>query len=213
MTKALFLAAASLLLLAGCTSTGQAEATKVEAEEPAIDPGPIELSVEEAGQRYLGIVCQGNVAQDALYNAIVAGEDEYIQGGAPSVDAVKVAAAEKMRVTRQSIEMFDDEYFKWPEAVRDQIPILRSQDMLYLGAYGSLANASTYQEAYTTSFPELSSEQEAAAQEIRYQLKLDADTTASCVGFETKNDELYQEMIERNTLLEEQAAKEAEEAD
>ena len=41
---------------------------------PALDPGPVVLTVEEAGNRYLDLVCERNLAANTVYQAFVAGE-------------------------------------------------------------------------------------------------------------------------------------------
>ncbi len=193
--------AALLLALTGCAASEPEQKPVETSQKPAIDPGPIQLTEAEAGERYLGIVCQGNFASDALWAAFLADEDEFLNGGAPAPDAVKAAAAEKARLTRQEIELIDDPYYTWPVSVQALLPLIRDDDAGYLPYLEAVAGAATFESAYDEQEPELPAEQAAAPLEIRRLLGLDADTTASCVGFETKNDALFNEMVERNALL------------
>jgi len=197
------------LLLTGCTSTTQPEnkpapkpeSTTAPEQPPAIDPGPVKLSIKEAGEYYLKIVCQANRAGSAFVDARNEREAEYLNGGSPRVKALREAAAEKVRLTRQTIELIDDEYYTWPGKSREPLLLVRKSDMSYLSAYQSIMNAKTYEEAYQVTFPELPPEVESAAQEVRYQLKLDADTSKSCKGYRKDNDKIYAEMLKRNELL------------
>ncbi|WP_200329597.1 hypothetical protein [Leucobacter sp. L43] len=198
-------AAVLLLALTGCTA--QAETSSEAAQnsensaEPTIDPGPIELTKEEAGERYLQLVCQGNTASDAVINAFNAHLDEFNAGGTPEVETVKAAAAELVRVNRMQIETIDDDYYVWPEIVGDQLLHIRAETMTDLAADQAVMNAQTYEEALRVTYNEATAEQQAAPQEIRYQLGIDADTTSSCVGYETALDEIHAEMLERNEQL------------
>jgi len=168
---------------------------------PTIDVGPVALSPEDAGVYYLSLVCQGNVASQALNAAFAAGETEFFAGGEPDATAVKAAAVEKGRLTRLFIEMLDDPYYTWPDGVPAQVALLRSAAISELSPYDSMANATQFSDAYYATFPQVIPEQSSAPQEIRYQLKLDTDTTASCSGYETALDEIYAEMVDRNEYL------------
>ncbi|EPR76645.1 hypothetical protein ADILRU_1130 [Leifsonia rubra CMS 76R] len=53
------------------------------------DPSPVELTIEEAADRYLGLVCQNNFAGAQLTAAFDAGEQEFLNGGAPDPSAVE----------------------------------------------------------------------------------------------------------------------------
>ncbi|MEV8337036.1 hypothetical protein [Leucobacter sp. NPDC077196] len=205
MKKLVVSAAVLLLALTGCTAEPQ-EPVQNTAEAPAeavpsIDPGPIELTKGEAAERYLQLVCQGNVNIGNFRAAVQAGEDEFLAGGAPSADALKAAGAESVRLKRMQIEIIDDPYFRWPDPVSEQLIHIRSSSMAEVAADQSVMNAATFEEAYYVNYPVPTAEQETAAQEIRYQLGLDADTTGSCVGYEAALDEIHAEMLERNEQL------------
>lgn len=197
---------ASILLLTGCTQLGSAssepaasEATPVPSPTPTIDPGPVELTKEEAGVRYLSLVCQRNALSAQLNDAFVAQEETFFNGGDPDVTAVKAAAAEAMRVSRLSVELLDDPYYTWPEGLSTHLQAIRDAQVGESGMFSDIANATRYEDAYYMTSPGPSSG--SAAQEIRYQLGLPVDTTASCVGYETATDTLHAQMIERNEYL------------
>lgn len=193
----------AVLMLAACAAPSATNSPEQTA--PQVDPGPVELTIEEAGERYLAIVCQTNFANESLSAAFVAGEQEFLNGGEPSVDAIRSAGAEVVRTSRLQIEMFDDDYYIWPEEVAEQLPHLRAASMAELSALQAVANAERFQDAYYMQYPERSAEQQAAPQEIRYQLGLSADTTESCVGFETALDDLKEEMTKRQEALDPEA--------
>jgi len=199
MRKTIVIAVVSVLTLAGCTATPAVEPTP--SPTPTIELGPIALSDEEAATRYLQIVCQGNAAQNVFFDAVKAGEDEFLRGGDPDPATAKAAAAEWMRVSRLQVEVLDDSYFTWPEIVGEQLVYVRSSFIALISPIGSMANDKRFEDIYYTQFPERTSEQSSAAQEIRYQLKLDADTVKSCVDYEAALDDLHTEMTERNVEL------------
>jgi hypothetical protein len=193
-----------LFALTGCTtppSDGSAAEKRVVEETPAIDPGPIELTVEEAGDRYLDIVCANNFAIENLNAAFVAGEPDHLNGGAPDPTAVKEAAAETARLARLAIEVLDDDYYMWPEEIADQIPHIRTGYLAQLTTDEQIALSKTYDEAYYTPQTETTVEQKTAGQEIRLQLKLPSDTMASCEGHEDGLRVLTEEKTERDEGL------------
>ncbi|MGO3148060.1 MAG: hypothetical protein ACTIJ6_10325 [Leucobacter sp.] len=212
MKKLMIVCIAASLSLAGCTTVA-AKPTPAVPEIPRVETGPVLLTDEEAGERYLSIVCQPNSASDAAYEAIIAGEEEYRNGGDPAVDTVKSSSAEHLRVTRLAIEVLDDEYYTWPESVVEFVPHIRSTFMASLSPLQATSNVTRYEDAYSMSWPESTPEQQSAAQEIRYQLGLDADTTASCIGYETALEELHTKMVELNEELAAQEERDAKEAE
>ncbi|MGY4856844.1 hypothetical protein [Cryobacterium sp. AP23] len=193
--------------LAGCsnapndrvseTSTASASAVA------AIDAGPVELTSDEAGTRYLNIICPQNFGVQALTDAFSAGEDEFRAGGDPDPAAVKASAADRIVTARLVVDFLDAEYFLWPEEVRDQIPLVRDSSVAELSTLDGIVNAVSYEDAYYATWPDFTAAG-TAAQEIRYQLGLDADTTASCTGYEGGHDTLTAETTAREALLAEQ---------
>lgn len=199
--------AAALLLLAlsGCTApAAPGDPAKTTPTVPAVDPGPVELSADEASERYLSIVCPANFGAKEYNAAFKAGEDEYLNGGAPDPTAVRNASTKHAELARAAVGFLDDEYFVWPSKVGEQIPHVRASYMGQLTSSQAAANAGTYEEAYNTPLAATTPEQDNSGQEIRLQLDLPSDTMASCVGFEDGHINLAQERTEREAALEKQ---------
>lgn len=197
----------SVALLAGCAATtpsapagAEPTPTSSPSPTPTIDPGPITLTTDEASERYLGIVCQRNVVIAQMNEAFDAQEETFLDGGEPDDSAVKAAATEVMRVNSMQIALFDDPYYTWPDGLVDHLKNIRDASMTQSSMFDSIANASSYEVAYYVTAPE-TPEATTSAQEIRYQLELSPDTTASCQGHETATDTLHAEMVERNEYL------------
>jgi hypothetical protein len=209
MHRSAFVAAAALVLvsLAGCSAATEAPAPKPKTTavaEPKVDPGPVTLTKEEAGARYLDIVCAPNAGVAALNAAYDVGEPDFLAGGAPDPAAVKATGAALMELDRLAIEQLDDTYYVWPEKVAAQLPHIRSSYMGELASNQSIANAATFQDAYYATVTPQTPEQLAAGQEIRYQLEIPADTVASCVGHEDGLARLAADKIELDEALAEQ---------
>lgn len=201
------LGATALLVLTGCAPattnaapTPSAEPTVAPSPTPTIDPGPVELDEKAASERYLGIVCQRNAINVQLHDAFVAQEDTFFNGGNPDVSAAKAAAAEGLRVNRLAIELIDDTYYTWPDGVGPHLQAIRTAYLGLASYYDLIVNSTRFEDAY---YAERANDEAAAAaaQELRYQLGLPADTTSSCVGHEQAADTLHAEMTERNEYL------------
>ncbi|WP_166880003.1 hypothetical protein [Salinibacterium sp. ZJ450] len=159
------------------------------------------LTAADGAQRYLDIVCANNIAAGKLADAFTAGEAEWLNGGAPDPGAVKTAATDRVALNRIAIEQLDDTYFVWPDTVAGHLPHIRTSYMAELSTLNAIANAGSYEDAYYTTWPEMPAEQQAAAQEIRYQLGLSADTDASCVGHENGLNALAAAKADRDAAL------------
>jgi hypothetical protein len=199
-------AVAALLIVTYATVVP--EATPVPSPTPTIAVGPVVLSQEEAGLYYLSVVCQWNFAGDAENSALAAGERVFFDGGEPDLTALKAAATESSRLTRLAVEVLDDPYFIWPEAVAGQIVHIRSAMVGELSPLNTVANATRFEDGYYAPFPALTPEQASAGQEIRLQLNLDTNALTSCAGYETALDETHAEMTARNDYLTEFASQE-----
>ncbi|UOQ90165.1 hypothetical protein MUN74_04400 [Agromyces endophyticus] len=200
------LLAATCLMLAGCTATPNHQAapkpsqTITPSPTPTIDPGPVELTVDEAADRYLGIVCPTNATIEALTAAFKASEDEFLNGGSPDPAAVKAAAQVQMDSISAQTELFDDEYYEWPNDLGNEITTLRDFNISALGTLSTMVNAPDYESAYDAVWPDGAASQ-AAAQEIRYQLGIGADTSATCMDHRDKHAVLIAEKQEREKQL------------
>lgn len=183
-----------MLALAGCTApaspaaTGSATPSAPPAEAPESEPKM--MTTEEAGERYLSIVCEVNGSVDATSAAFYAAQPEYLDGGTPDPAPVSAAASRTLELMQLGIEQFDHERFPWPESVVDQIDNFRSGYIARFSFYQAAANAVTFEEVTEIPRPATTAEQDNAAQEIRYELDLPVDTAASCVGYENALTEL-----------------------
>ncbi|MGW4928268.1 hypothetical protein ACWEOH_03870 [Agromyces sp. NPDC004153] len=196
-----------MLALAACSpsspsthAVGSAEASGSATPTPTVDPGPVELTTEEAAARYLNIVCPTNAAANALNAAFRASEEEFLNGGAPDPAGVKAAAQAQMTSRQTEAELFDDDYYEWPESIEPHITTLRDSDVAALGTLSAMVNAPDYETAYYAVWPDQTAPQ-ASAQEIRFQLGIGADTQATCVGYEGGHDVLVAERREREAAL------------
>jgi hypothetical protein len=205
------LLAAACAVLAGCAGTpvqqsaSEPSPTATPTPTPTIDPGPVALTVEEAADRYLGIVCPTNATVDALNAAFDASEAEFLNGGSPDPAAVKAAAQAQMDSVTTQTEFFDDEYFEWPNDLGSQVSTLRDFNIAALGTLSTMVNAPDYETAYYAAWPDGAASQ-AAAQEIRYQLGIGADTSATCMDHRDAHAVLMAEKAEREERLAAQAA-------
>jgi len=114
---------------------------------------------------------------------------------------VKVVAAKRVDLNRKAVGVLDDTYYIWPTPVAAQLPHIRSSYMAELATLDTIVQASSYNDAHYATWPAATPEQHAAGQEIRYQLGLDSDATASCLGHETGLDSLVAAQAERTTAL------------
>lgn len=200
---------AAVFLLAGCSATPDSIAVRTpDATDPppptfTIDPGPVALSVEEAAERYLRIVCPTNAASVALSAAFAASGKEFLGGGAPDPAAVKRAAQASLTRETENASLFDDPYYVWPDEVEDQILIVRDSSVQSLRALSMVVNAGTYEAAYYVAWPDESAAA-GASQAIRYQLGIGADTTATCVDYADGHEVLLAEREDREAKLAEQ---------
>ncbi|MEF3402243.1 hypothetical protein [Agromyces sp. CCNWLW203] len=105
-----------------------------------------------------------------------------------------------MTLFQTQAELLEDDYFLWPEAIAAHISTLRDSDVASLGTLSIMVNAPDYQTAYYATWPDMTMPQ-AAAQEIRFQLGIGADTQATCVGYEGGHEVLMAERSERQDAL------------
>lgn len=171
--KKLMLAAgvAMATLLAGCTgsatdtasssalpptsasaaSTAAPSATPMPTPTPTPAPtGPVELTIEEAGDRFLTYVCASNAANDKYYATLDKFDTYSSNSDTPHPKTVKAAkrAAEAYVATAQA---FVDPGYIWPESVQKDITIMATNQYEVASIYNSIADAETWSDA--DSFP------------------------------------------------------------
>lgn len=191
---------AALLVLAftGCAApdgnqTGAPSPTPTSAAaEPTSEPSPaaVILTAEEAAARYLDIVCPTNAAWAAGVAAFEAKADAYFAGGDPDPTEVKSAAAVARDAGRVSALLLSDPLYVWPPTVRDSLEIIRQSYLAEIAYWDSVANSTSFDAAWNVPAPEPAPGTESAAQEVRLQLNISADTTASCVDHQDGHERL-----------------------
>jgi len=97
-------------------------------------------------------------------------------------------------------ELFDGDYYPWPESIAPHITTLRDSDVASLGILSTIVNAPDYETAKYMVWPDMTAPQ-ASAQEICFQLGIGADTQATCVGYEAGHEALVAERNERQEAL------------
>jgi len=195
--------AAAAFLFTGCSAPSASDAgstpapTATPSPTPTIDPGPVELTKEEAGERYLAIVCASNALGAQMNEQLDEKEAQWLNGKEPNISKIKSIAAQSIAVDRLGIELFDDPYYIWPSSVAAHIRTVRDAFVAEQGTLDTIANAKNFKTIYNVTWPDSGS----APQEIRYQLGLSTDTTASCAGKDKLLDGLHAEMVARTEYL------------
>lgn len=164
---ALALAAGALLTVTGCALLG-----------------PQEMSIEDAGERYLNIVCTSNAAgarADAIIEAAIA---ELDAGGNPDPAPFFAAAAEARDLSQRSAALLGSEDVVWPEVVADDIKLVQRLLIGDVTYWEAQSKAGTLDAAWEMDFPAEDPAIASSAQVVRSGLNLGADLEASCVGFE-----------------------------
>ncbi|PPF29906.1 hypothetical protein C5D07_00840 [Rathayibacter tritici] len=192
---------AATLVVTACTATQPAaaplESTATPTPEMSVGPAFVELDTSQAASRYLDLVCPNNIAINNLSEVFSAGEDDLLNGGSPDPAGVHAAASTRLDLTRRTLTLLDDSYYHWPSEVSEQLETIRSSFLAELSTLDTMANSADFRDAYYTTFPEATAEQQSAGQEVRYALGIDADTVASCVGHENGVDILTAEKEKR----------------
>ena len=202
--RAVVTLAAVLAVVSGCTAPAETavddstpSATVTPAPTTPIGPEAVELSIEEAATRYLSITCDKNAAVGALADGFTLWENAYAGGTEPDLDEVTGTAAFAFESTYNTVLLFDESAFIWPESARPHIVALRDAHLAEAASYDALANSSSYDEARAVTFPDAATGAE-AAEEARLALGI-ADT--SCEGFEGSQILLLAEKAERDDAL------------
>jgi hypothetical protein len=189
MKERLAYALATLLLLTGCASGGQA-ARVADPAAAADESTPAQrepMSVEEAAAYFLKHVCPMNAMADEYDDVYLAAYAEAEEGGSPSLGSLTEASAEMRDAARDLADAFSDEDIRWPSVIEEDIEPLLDVQYDYIASMAVLANAKTTDQFF---FLMSGVEQKAAlsnggaiSQEIRAKLNLSADPAYSCRNY------------------------------
>ncbi|MFJ3489121.1 hypothetical protein [Leifsonia aquatica] len=168
----LVLMAAVVLVLAGCSaatdSAGPATPSAAKTQSPTPTPTPTQMPVEEAGTYYLSIVCPANAASQANANAYVAQD----------LASIQTTAGAARDAFQTQVKQFTDPMKIWPDTVAADIKTLVESDYQSISLFDQVARAQSLDAANAVVFP--ADNAGAAAQRIRVNLGLSADTSVGC---------------------------------
>lgn len=156
---------AGALLLAACSAPATDDPPAVEPttqappETPTPTPTPETLSMEEAGEVYLGLVAPGNAITDEMNAAIDAEDWATVRDAAGRQAVAQRELADALMAT------------EWPTEIQPAVDALFAEIALQVPVYQAIANSTTDEElvAAFDSFPASSG----AAQQIRTLLGLE----------------------------------------
>ena len=184
---------AIMLALAGCTEAAPTEPTAPARATPKESVGAATMTVEEAGERYLSIVCEANVAIDETSLASEVARTAYLNNEEVDVAPLTSGYARLLSLIELSAKEFANRDFIWPVEVATQIDTLRTGDIADFDHYQAIATATTYDEVLAAPEAQSTLEQDSAPQKIRFELGLSLDKEASCVGYENALTKLGEE--------------------
>ena len=149
---------ATATLLAGCTGSGTdagsssapppTSASPSATPTPRVTPtptptGPVELTIEEAGDRFLTYVCASNAANDK-YNATVDKFDAF-SGSSDTPHPKTVKAAQRgAKAYEETAQTLADPDHVWPENVRKDITTVANGIYEQSAWFASIAEARTW---------------------------------------------------------------------
>lgn len=126
------------------------------------------MSTEEAGERYLEIICPANAAADVL-SAAYAGQD---------LEAIKAAAGVRIDAIRLAAKQFTADDAGWPAEVSpDDIEAISDFFMAEVGGLQQVKDATALSETLVRA-PD-ATEFQTSTQTIRLNLGLPSDTTCA----------------------------------
>lgn len=172
--------------LTGCVNTdSKAEPAAASDPTPDTEQGPVELTIEEAGVRYLQIVCPANIAAGVW-------EETYAAVAAQEMDmpALREATVNNADVDVVVLSLLNDERYVWPAEAAAFIEEIRVSYEEELDALIAAVPAESLAEVDAVAWPDYSS---LPVVELRNVLGLDADTSASCIGYENGHEVLSAE--------------------
>ncbi|MGV1035063.1 MAG: hypothetical protein ACOYBP_07610 [Microbacteriaceae bacterium] len=131
------------------------------------------MTLAEAGQKYLSIVCPANAGGGKLNEAIINTPDD--------LAAIQAAAAQASEALRTATKQLQDTSILWPDEVSaDDLTTLANSNLAALSVMNSIQQVGSIDELNTLSFPDDNSGE--AAQRIRLALDLPSNTQTSCAG-------------------------------
>jgi hypothetical protein len=131
------------------------------------------LSTEEAGRKYLEIICPGNTAW--------LGDVELTD-----LKALRAAAADARDIFQARAKGLSDPSIQWPSGVPELLKVLRKDALSSVVYFENLALAETLDDFWSDPPPDRSQFSE-VAQEVRLILNLSADTVESCKNYKKVN--------------------------
>jgi len=178
VTACAALLAAAALTITGCsaehsqapTAKPTASPTSKAATPTPPTPTPTALTLAQAGERYLALVCPSNRALAAVDPAYQA----------QNLDAIHAAAAPARDAKQVEALAFENPTEMWPVEIQADLKVLATSDYGTVGVLDRMVHAQSLDEANMVTFADDGAQ--TSAQRIRAKLGLSADTTASCAG-------------------------------
>jgi hypothetical protein len=129
----------------------QSSAPPITSPSPTSTPtptptGPVELTIEEAGERFLKYICASNASLDA-YSRARDKFDLYTSSDAKPHPKTKKAAQKAADAHTAAARGLSDSGYLWPEAVRNKIALLATDQFESAAVYLSIAEAETWSDA------------------------------------------------------------------
>ena len=151
---------ATATLLAGCTgsatdagsssapppTSASTSATPTPSVTPTPTPtptGPVELTIEEAGDRFLTYVCASNASID-VYSRARDKFDAYTSSDAEPHPKTKKAAQKAADAHSAAARGLSDAGFLWPESVRNKVTTVATGIFEEAAFYSSVVEAKTW---------------------------------------------------------------------
>lgn len=177
-----------VVLLAGCTggtagdssvsstsaTTSESSAATTPAASPSPTPsptptatGPVELTVDEAGVRYLETVCPSNEAED-VYREAYEENDAYASVDQAPSKPTRLAAKAAAAADAEAAQELIDPEIVWPQPVRSDIKDVATQLYEISTWYASIAKADAWSDVGR--FPKVNNKD--AASSVRLLLDL-----------------------------------------
>lgn len=105
---------------------------------------PTELSLEEAGQRYLDVVCPGNAWRDKYRQVAQKFEPDFVSDGDPLSAKTKRAASKAATSLTQTAQLLVQADQVWPPSIRKEIELVAAGIYEDASWYQNVASANTW---------------------------------------------------------------------